>query len=229
LKEGYPMRRAIPITGFLAVGLLTAFTVSTAWGYPDIARETKVACATCHTNPAGGPELTKVGTAYQADKTTKLPTDVAGAEYIGSKKCGMCHKAYAVAWATTPHAKALETLKGADAATAAEVAKKLGLPEGTTSGSNACMSCHVVGLGLPGGYTADAEGAEFLANVNCEACHGPGSLHMKAAKADKKSTINAQVTENMCRSCHVPAMSPKFEFEAWVAKGVHVVPKKAAE
>jgi hypothetical protein len=55
-------------------------------------------------------------------------------------------------------------------------------------------------------------------------CHGPGSKHVAAAKADKKAAINGATSEAMCRSCHTKEMSPNFDFAKYKAKGVHVVP-----
>ncbi len=197
-----------------------------AWAYPNIAVATKASCATCHTSPAGGAALTDVGTKYQADDSIKVPTDVAGADYIGAKKCGLCHRAYATAWAETPHAKAWATLESADEKTVAAMATKLGVKvEGKASESPACIGCHVTGNDLPGGYKAGAEGADAMVNVACEACHGPGSMHMKAAKADKKAMINAAVSEKMCMQCHTKVMSPDFDFAKYVEKGVHKIAK----
>ena len=39
--------------------------------------------------------------------------------------------------------------------------------------------------------------------------------------------INGKVGEKLCRSCHTPTMSPKFDFATYSAKGLHA--KKAAE
>jgi hypothetical protein len=214
------------VTLGLVAAAVWVVQASQAWAFPKTAVATKAACATCHTSPAGGPKLTEVGTKYLADPTTAVPTDVAGAEYIGSKKCAMCHKAVATAWAETPHAKALAALQGADAAAVAAMAEKLGVKvEGKAAESAACVSCHVTGFGLPGGYVATAENAALLANVTCESCHGPGSLHMKAAKADKKATIDGAVSEKMCLQCHTKEISPEFDFETYTAKGVHKIVK----
>ena len=39
----------------------------------------------------------------------------------------------------------------------------------------------------------------FLENVQCESCHGPGSLH---AQTGDPSLIAKEVPEAMCRECH---------------------------
>lgn len=220
------MRRALMTIALVGVVGWTVSASQNAWAFPKVAETTKASCATCHTSPAGGAALTEVGTKYKADPSIKVPTDVAGADYIGEKKCGMCHRPYAKAWEETPHAKAFALLETADAKTVAMMAEKLGVKvEGKASESKDCVPCHVVGYDLPGGYKAGAENAAQMTNVACEACHGPGSMHMKAAKADKKKMINGQVGEQMCRQCHTKEMSPDFDFAKYVAKGVHHVEK----
>jgi len=209
----------------MGVAALLVYASQNAWAYPKAAVATKAACASCHTGVAGGAGLTEAGTKWMADESTKVP-EAAVNEYAGSKKCAMCHRAYATAWAETPHAKAFANLAAADEKAVAAMAEKLGVKvEGKASENAACVGCHVTGMGLPGGYTAGSETADLLANVTCEACHGPGSAHIKAAKADKKAAINGAVSEKMCMQCHTKEMSPEFDFAKYKAKGVHVVAK----
>ena len=47
-----------------ALGLLVAAQL---WAFPQFARDTKSACASCHANVAGGAALTDAGKAYKAD------------------------------------------------------------------------------------------------------------------------------------------------------------------
>jgi hypothetical protein len=186
-------------------------------------------CATCHANVAGGAALTEAGKAFKADNTKTPATNVEGATFVSNNKCKTCHLTEYKSWQTTPHAKALEVLKSADSATVAVMAGKLGVKvEGPAAESKECLSCHVAGSGLAGGYPAsDSLRTAGLSGVTCEACHGPGSKHVAAAKEAKKTVINAKVGENYCRSCHTPEMSPNFAFAAYSAKGLHA--KKAAQ
>lgn len=224
-KGSNQMRRTLMTLALVGVAALLVHAGQNAWAFPDAAVATKAACASCHTGVAGGAGLTEDGTKWMADQSTKVPAGTVN-EYAGSKKCGMCHRPFATAWAETPHAKALAVLQEADEKTVAAMAEKLGVKvEGKASESPACVGCHVTGLGLPGGYTAGAENADQLANVTCEGCHGPGSAHIKAAKADKKAAINGAVSEKMCRHCHTKTMSPDFDFEKYKAMGVHKVAK----
>lgn len=107
----------------------------------------------------------------------------AAATYLGEAKCKMCHSKQHATWMKMDHSKALSALS-------AEEQKK---PE--------CVKCHVTGYGEATGFES-VEKTPNLANVQCEACHGAGSLHMKAPMADKKKTINGKGID--CRECHSP-------------------------
>ena len=209
----------------MAVTALVLMVAARLWAYPELSRETKAACAACHTNVAGGTELTDVGTAYRHEK--KAPGAAAkSAEYVGSKKCMMCHMKQHKAWSTTPHAKALSNLAAADTATAGAMSRALGVTiNGSAAKTDGCVSCHVTGFQLAGGYPgADEAKTAVVSGVGCESCHGPGSLHAAAPMAEKKKLINSKVTANMCMQCHTSTTSPKFNFEEF-AKKVHPVPK----
>jgi hypothetical protein len=211
----------------LAALLLTV--AGAAGAFPRFARLTEKSCATCHANVAGGADLTDAGKAFKADSTKTPAANVEGAAYVSNSKCKTCHLTEYKSWQTTPHAKGLDVLKTADAAKVAEMAGRLGVKvEGAAAESPACLQCHVAGHGLAGGYPgADSLKTVALSGITCESCHGPGSKHVAAAKEAKKSVINGKVGENFCRQCHTPTMSPKFDFVAYSAKGLHA--KKAKE
>lgn len=218
------MRRLIRCAVLPTIAVLLIVSTQQVWGFPSIAMKTKAACASCHTNPAGGAALTDAGKAYQKDETAKIPA-VEGASYVGAKKCKMCHSKYHAAWSTTAHASALTNLAKADAKVVADMAAKLDVKvEGTADKVDGCVKCHVTGFSLAGGYpgTDDATKAE-VSFVGCESCHGPGGMHVKAAKEQRPSTINKAVSAAMCMDCHNKTMSPEFDFEKYKAKGVHKV------
>jgi hypothetical protein len=213
----------------ITAAALLAVCASAAVAFPRFARMTKASCATCHTNVAGGAVLTDAGKAFKADTTKAPAASVAGSDFASTKKCKMCHINEYKSWLETPHAKALEVLKTGDPKKIEEMAARAGVKlTGPASENEVCLSCHVTGYKLTGGYpAADSLTTASLASVTCEACHGPGSKHVAADKPTKKTVINGQVGELLCRSCHTPSMSPAFDFAKYKAKGLHAV--KTAE
>lgn len=116
----------------------------------------------------------------------KLPPPVpeGAAAYLGLEKCAACHLEEAAFWKTTRHAKAYETL--------VKDHKQFNLD---------CVSCHVSAYEKPGGSTVTHVAG--LTDVQCEVCHGPGSLHV-ANPADPK-LIQATPERSFCaQSCHHP-------------------------
>lgn len=207
----------------LAIGLTVAARL---WAFPDYARETKAACAACHTNVAGGATLTDAGKAFKADKTVPTAAPAKAADYVGSNKCKMCHLKQHKAWSTTPHAMAFANLQKADTTKVGAMSRalKVEITESPAK-TEGCVKCHVTGFQLTGGYpAADSAKTVVMAAVSCESCHGPGSAHVAAPAAEKKNFINKAVTANLCTHCHTAATSPKFNFEEY-AKKVHPVPK----
>jgi len=137
---------------------------------------------------------------------------VAGAEheYVGSKKCKMCHKDQFKSWETTTHAKAFEILKPGERKEAKE---KHGLdPAKDYTTDASCLACHTTGFGKKSGYAipdaADEKAVKKMATLGgagCESCHGPGKDYNKVKKAIKK-TFKADGT--------------KYKFEQLAAAGM---------
>jgi len=196
-----------------------------SWALPGFARDTKLACVTCHANPAGGAALNPAGKAYLADKKAPAASEAKAAEYVGTNKCKMCHSKEYTSWKTMPHAAAMAGLEKADPKFAADLAAKLKVElKDSPAKTDGCVTCHVVGFHLAGGYpAADSAKTASVTNVGCEACHGPGSLHVAAALADKKSVINRAVGAKLCQGCHTADTSPKFNFDEYLKKGMHAV------
>jgi hypothetical protein len=140
------------------------------------------------------------------------------ATYVGADSCKKCHFKQFQGWKKTKMAKAIDALKPGNAL---EMKKKFNLDEKKDYTTDAkCIECHVTGYGKPGGYpTLPAEGKKWteeetkrataMENVQCEACHGPGSLtnvfkkdNEAYAKAEilKRGMINAD--EANCKTCH---------------------------
>lgn len=146
-------------------------------------------------------------------------SSVDAAEYVGVKKCKMCHSSKALGgeqykvWEKAKHAKTMDLLKGDDAK------------------NPKCLKCHTTGYGKPAASGAD------LTGVQCEACHGPGSkyrspkiMSKKAYKADRdaarKKNMEAGLIipdEKVCKECHNEE-SPNFkgfDFAAYKEKIKH--------
>lgn len=112
--------------------------------------------------------------------------------YVGVIKCKGCHKKQFKVWEGTKHAKAFSLLN-------ADQQK-----------DEKCVGCHVTGYGK-----AAKEGAK-LENVQCEACHGPGSkfksmkiMSKKKFKADRAGQHAKALAagliipgEDDCKKCH---------------------------
>lgn len=175
-----------------------------------------------------------------------------GADYIGNAQCKVCHNAKADGaqwdvWHTMKHASAYKLLESDEAKAAGE---KAGLTKPPAE-SPECLKCHVTGYNAETGAfhpkLAKADG------VQCESCHGPGSLHAQdgktlkfkpaeAANIDVKANL-AEITEATCRGCHNDT-SPTwrndhftlengekvgFDFEQAKKIVAHPNPKKAAQ
>jgi 2',3'-cyclic-nucleotide 2'-phosphodiesterase (5'-nucleotidase family) len=115
------------------------------------------------------------------------------ASYVGIDACESCHDDPYAVWKKTDHAKAYKTLS--------DQFKEFNLD---------CVSCHVTGYDKPGGSTVTA--VESLKDVQCEVCHGPGSIHVKAA--GKTPMPFAKPKEDVCLTCHHPPHVHEFDAKA---------------
>lgn len=124
-----------------------------------------------------------------ASRTPKPPA--AGEPgYSGIDTCSTCHDDARAVWDKTAHSHAYKTLE--------TTFKEFNLD---------CVSCHVTGYDKPGGSTV-THVAE-LKDVQCEVCHGPGSLHVKAPK--KVKVPNPKPDGSVCVGCHHPPHVHEFD------------------
>jgi Cytochrome c554 and c-prime len=128
-----------------------------------------------------------------ADKLP-VPAPPGAPHYVGSAACASCHAAADAWWKGTPHGNAYATLE--------RVHKQFNL---------SCVGCHVTGYNRPGGSTVTH--VESLKNVGCESCHGPSSAHVTAP--DAPGLVQKAVPEEVCKSCHTPEHSDKFNYDAY--------------
>lgn len=152
-----------------------------------------------------------------------LASSADSAQYVGVKKCKMCHnkksetQQYTI-WENSAHAKAYETL-------ATEAALKMAADAGVKGNpqeAKECLECHVTGFGEDS--TMFKESFNKEKGVQCESCHGPGSEYKSvkimskkkyAAQREVQSKLAAEAglikpDEKSCIKCHNKC-SPAFK------------------
>jgi len=156
----------------------------------------------------------------------------AKAQYVGVKKCKMCHRGTKKGniyekWTKRGHAKAYATLATKEAKKIATEAGVKGDPQKAAE----CLKCHVTGYNAPAAATLTME-----EGISCEACHGPGSTYksLKVMKGVNKGTMKGtdygliEPNEKVCVTCHNPK-SPTykpFKYAEAIKKIAHSLPKK---
>ena len=146
------------------------------------------------------------------------PNAVGPFQYLGIKKCRMCHVDQFPSFDESPKANAWEALK---VGVGADVKKKAGLDPAVDYTKDArCLKCHATGFGEPGGYTipdptnkVSVALAASREGIGCESCHGPGSgffEHMRDI-SDKNRTYRREEllsaglrpsAAETCTQCH---------------------------
>ncbi len=110
------------------------------------------------------------------------PAPPGTASFVGVEACAACHAPARAFWATTRHAKAYASLVAVD--------KQFNLD---------CVGCHVTGYGRPGGSTVTH--VERLEGVQCEVCHGAGSLHVEKPRV--RGLVARRPADGLCaEQCH---------------------------
>lgn len=151
-------------------------------------------------------------------------------EFIGSKKCSLCHKRenqgsqYSI-WQESSHAKAFKALAAPEAK---ELAAHLGVGDPQKSGE--CLKCHSTAYWFSKKKVTEKISVEE--GVGCESCHGPGKDYMKmTTMKDRQKAVDAGLLlpdEKTCRKCHNETAPNVKEFkyeESW-GKIKHPVPQK---
>lgn len=157
-------------------------------------------------------------------------------QYVGVEECGKCHKKDSTGdqlaqWQGSKHAGAFATL-ASDKAKA--IAQKKGIAD--PQKAQECLRCHVT-QPKPDMIETPREGKEGFVvahGVQCETCHGAGSLYKsrKIMKDHDLSVANGLIMpdEKLCTTCH-NSDSPTFDgfnFKEMVAKVSHPNPENAA-
>ncbi|MBU0517240.1 MAG: cytochrome c family protein [Proteobacteria bacterium] len=127
------------------------------------------------------------------------------ARYVGSKKCASCHEEnYGRYVKYSKKSRSYRSIRR--------------MQRGLTAAERRdCYRCHTTAYGLPGGFVSLAE-TPHQQNVGCEACHGPGSRHVKS---EDKKDITRQVPNQRCKSCHVSARIKAFHHVPLTYGGAH--------
>lgn len=112
-------------------------------------------------------------------------------KYSGWRPCGNCHPKILKAWQNTRHARAYETLVNKN--------RQFNLD---------CVYCHITGVSKKNAAEALSIGVD-LREVSCEACHGPGRMHLKDPKKFKLTTKPAAA---LCLTCHTDEHDGSFDY-----------------
>lgn len=167
-----------------------------------------------------------------AQKSSKVKAKTSKFQYVGVKKCKICHnkaktgKQYTI-WQKQLHAKAYQNLAST---TAKKYALKAGV-KGDPQKAKECLVCHVTAFNA-----SDEQKTATLTleeGVSCEACHGPGSVYksMKKMKDIREGKAKGtdfglvKPTKELCVTCHNPK-SPaykEFNFDKAVKTIAHPV------
>ncbi len=135
----------------------------------------------------------------KAAAETPVPRPAKGkASYVGSEVCSDCHQDQVDFWKTTRHASAWKTL----------------VDRGQQFDYE-CIGCHVTGWQQPGG--SNLAHNENLRDVQCETCHGPGSIHVAKGGEEKPFAVVRNPPMDLCASqCHTTEHSDTFAYEAYL-------------
>lgn len=129
----------------------------------------------------------------------KVPAPAKGqAAYVGTEACSDCHSDAVDFWKTTRHAHAWETLV-----------------ERGQQFDYDCIGCHVTGWDKPGG--SNLAHNDTLRDIQCETCHGPGSVHVAKGGEEKPLAIVRMPEEKLCATqCHTKEHSDTFDLKPYL-------------
>jgi hypothetical protein len=126
-----------------------------------------------------------------------VPPEPGRAAYVGDTKCGSCHAPALAFWKKTVHATAWQTL--------VEVNKQ---------NDYRCVGCHVTGYGQVGGSSLGH--TNHLRDVQCEVCHGPGSIHVAEKGLEEPSAVRRDAPATVCTGCHTEQHSDTFQYQPYL-------------
>ncbi|OGQ98184.1 MAG: cytochrome C [Deltaproteobacteria bacterium RIFOXYD12_FULL_57_12] len=125
--------------------------------------------------------------------------------YVGSVACQPCHE---------QQFRAFHNFARKSHSFASVEKMAVNLPEEKI---RPCYGCHTTGYGKPSGFVSPEQTPE-LKNVGCEACHGPGRLHVKT---QDPALIRRTVTIEVCKECHTEERVQAFRYKPILYAGSH--------
>ena len=128
---------------------------------------------------------------FFAFNTPYLQAEKEKAVFVGMDKCKECHPGHVDSYLSWKYAKNFRVI---------QMRKKDHDP--------GCLPCHTTGYGKSGGFVS-VEKTPRMVNKQCESCHGPASLHLKApTRLEHQETLN--IPKNICTSCHSGHKHPGY-------------------
>ncbi len=113
------------------------------------------------------------------------------ATYVGMEKCKDCHPKHVETYYTWKYSRNFRII---------QMRKREHDPK--------CLRCHTTGYGAKGGFSS-VEDTPGMANKQCECCHGPASLHLKAPnRRQQQKTLT--IPKNICTRCHSGHRHPGY-------------------
>ncbi len=127
------------------------------------------------------------------------------AVFVGSQACAECH------------AEQYENFEKYSSKAHSWRSLEKMLPKLTEAEKKECYKCHTTGYGQPGGFIS-LERTPDKANLGCEACHGPGSLHCESGDTE---LIQRTPDVEGCITCHNAERIQNFKFKPTLYHGGH--------
>jgi hypothetical protein len=136
---------------------------------------------------------------YARSQLRSSPGGQGSNRYLGVGTCQSCHAEAFEVYAGTGHARAYATLSSQ-----------------FVHRDTDCVGCHVTGWNEAGGFTGTRFRGEpvDLIDVQCEACHGPGSEHRRDGSY-RRAAVDS------CTKCHTENDDPDFDFDTDWPKIAH--------
>jgi nitrate/TMAO reductase-like tetraheme cytochrome c subunit len=131
-----------------------------------------------------------------AKSEAKNPPETA--TYVGVDKCKTCHPSQYKDYTERKFSKAWQVLK----------------MRGRDKDPD-CVKCHVTGYGQPSGFVSE-EATPHLRYKQCEACHGPGSIHANnPANTEVMHGMREHANRpNTCTDCHRGVIAHRVSVES---------------